>query len=110
MAEKKITRKVIGKNLPAGRQEAPVQEAEAPVEQTEAEAQKPTRVKKACFFDQSKTEPTYTDIATLRRYLSDRAKITPRSKSSVCSKHQRAIAKHIKYARHLGLLPFTPKV
>lgn len=104
MAEKKITRKVIGKK-------APVKEvAEVVLEQTETESQKPLRTKKACFFHQGKSEPTYTDIVTLRRFISDRAKITPRAKSNVCSKHQRAITKHIKYARHLGLLPFTPKV
>ncbi|OGE29846.1 30S ribosomal protein S18, partial [Candidatus Daviesbacteria bacterium RIFCSPHIGHO2_01_FULL_38_8b] len=44
------------------------------------------------------------------RLLTDRAKITPRLKNGLCSKHQRFATREIKYARHLGLLPFTPKV
>jgi len=66
--------------------------------------------KKSCYFCQSKTSPAYTDLATLRKYLTDRAKIVAKLRSGVCSKHQRAVAKNIKYARHLDLLPFTPKV
>lgn len=66
--------------------------------------------KKACPFCTKKTIPTYTDLATLKHFLTDRAKIYPRGRSGVCSKHQRAVAKNIKYARHLGLLPFVPQV
>lgn len=103
MAEKKITRKVISKVAPKETKEA--------VEQPEADSQATTsRSKKVCFFDQSKTEPSYTDMAVLRRFVSDRAKIVARAKSNLCSKHQRAVAKQIKYARHLALLPFVPKV
>lgn len=65
---------------------------------------------KRCFFCQSKTSPSYTDISVLRRFTTDRVKIVPRVKNNLCSKHQRAITKQIKYARHLSLLPFTPKV
>lgn len=68
------------------------------------------KVKKSCSFCQSKTIPTYTDISSLRRYLTERAKIQPKMRSGVCSKHQRAVSRNIKYARHLSLLPFVPKV
>lgn len=102
MAEKKITRKVIS------RADA-VKKPEEVVEQTE-DTQKAGKTKKACFFCQSKTSPSCTDIASLRRYLTDRAKIVARVKSSLCSKHQRRAEEQIKYARHLALLPFTPKV
>lgn len=81
------------------------------------ESGKTARTKKPCFYCQNehssssnKTLPTYTDIATLRRYQTDRAKIVPKLKSGLCSKHQRGATKQIKYARHLSLLPFTPKV
>jgi len=49
----------------------------------------------------------YKDIATLRRYISDRGRIEPRRRTGTCAKHQRALAIAIKRARHLALLPFT---
>lgn len=66
--------------------------------------------RRVCLFCQNKSNPTYTDLSTLRRFLTDRAKIVGKERSGVCSKHQRAVAKNIKYARHLALLPFVPKV
>lgn len=102
MAEKKITRKVISKRS--------VEKAEEVVQQETAEPQKEDRTRRVCFFCQSKTKPSYTDIATLRRFVTDRAKIIPRAKSNLCGKHQRLLTRQIKYARHLSLLPFAPKV
>lgn len=69
-----------------------------------------SRAKRVCIFCQKKSIPTYTDISILRRFLTDRAKIVAKERSGVCSKHQRAVAKNIKYARHLALLPFVPTV
>lgn len=100
MAEKKITRKVISNKKVA----APLEEEVKTPEKTT------TRAKKGCFFCQSKTTPSYIDIVTLRKFMTDRAKIVPALKSSLCSKHQRFVTRHIKYARHLSLLPFTPLV
>lgn len=77
---------------------------------TEPVVQTSARSKRVCLFCQSKASPSYTDLVTLRRFLTDRAKIVPKLKSSLCSKHQRRVTKQIKYARHLALLPFTPKV
>lgn len=72
---------------------------------------KPTFDKRrVCFFCQNKKTPSYTDLVTLKRYANERGKIVPRMKTGVCSKHQRAVTKGIKYARHLALLSFTPKV
>lgn len=68
------------------------------------------RTKKLCMFCQSNLNPLYTDAATLKRFLSDRAKIVSRLRSGICAKHQRKLSKQIKYARHLALLPFTPRV
>ncbi len=106
MAEKKITRKVISKVVSS--KEVSPKKAEEGVQPTKD----PVRVgsKRICFFCQSKTTPAYTDIVVLRRFVTDRAKIVPKDKSNICSRHQRALAKHIKYARHLALLPFVPKV
>jgi small subunit ribosomal protein S18 len=49
----------------------------------------------------------YKDIPRLRRYLSDRAKIDARRRSGNCARHQRALARAIKRARFLALLPYT---
>jgi small subunit ribosomal protein S18 len=50
----------------------------------------------------------YKDVGFLLRYVSDRARIETRRKSSSCAKHQRAVARAIKRARHLALIPYTP--
>ena len=103
MAEKKITRKVISK--------VSQKETSEVAEQTETDSNTTMgRPKKACFFCQSKTNPAYTDTSILRRFITDRIKIIPRAKNNLCSRHQRVVTKQIKYARHLSLLPFTPKV
>jgi small subunit ribosomal protein S18 len=49
----------------------------------------------------------YKNVAFLRRFVSDRARIETRRRTSACAKHQRAIARAIKRARHLALLPYT---
>jgi small subunit ribosomal protein S18 len=49
----------------------------------------------------------YKNVSFLRRFISDRARIETRRKSSACAKHQRALAQAIKRARHLALLPYT---
>ncbi len=68
------------------------------------------RLKRKCFFCESKTQPTYTDSVALRRFLSDRSKIIPKMRTGACSRHQRQVSKQIKYARHLSLLPFITRV
>lgn len=95
MVKKVISKKVTGKVIS---------------DQNTDESAKTAKAKRVCFFCQSKSVPSYTDISTLRRYQTDRAKIVPKQKNSLCSKHQRRVTKQIKYARHLALLPFTPKV
>lgn len=67
-----------------------------------------SRRRKVCAFclEKSKTID-YKDVATLRRYLTDRGKIRSRRKTGTCAKHQRRLAVAIKRARHLALLPFT---
>ena len=62
--------------------------------------------KKVCMFCETKTIPAYTDVFSLRKFTSTRGKIVPKQRSGVCSKHQRGLAKEVKHARHLALLPF----
>ncbi len=48
----------------------------------------------------------YYDIALLRKFISVRGKIIPRSKSGLCAKHHRAVVRAIKRARQIALLPY----
>ena len=64
--------------------------------------------KKVCSFCQDKVDYIdYKDVAKLRRYISERAKILPRRITGTCAKHQRQLTEAIKRARHIALLPFT---
>ncbi len=64
--------------------------------------------RKECGFCVDKVENIdYKDIARLRRYMSERAKILPRRVTGTCAAHQRALTVAIKRARHLALLPYT---
>ena len=48
----------------------------------------------------------YKDIDTLRRFITETGKIKPRRQTGNCSRCQRELAREIKRARHLALLPF----
>ncbi len=64
--------------------------------------------KKVCQFCVDKvTDIDYKDVAKLRRYVSERAKILPRRITGTCAKHQRQLTSAIKRARHIALLPFS---
>ena len=64
--------------------------------------------RKVCVFCVDKVEKIdYKDIARLRRYMSERAKILPRRVTGTCAAHQRELTVAIKRARHLALLPYT---
>ncbi|MCH7641043.1 30S ribosomal protein S18 [Patescibacteria group bacterium] len=63
-----------------------------------------------CYFCREDKYPDYKDYQSLKKFLSDRAKIVGSKRSGICSKHQRRLTREIKRARHLGLLPFTPEL
>ena len=54
-----------------------------------------------------RTKFDYKDIDLLRSFITERGKIRPRRQTGVSAKQQRAIARAIKRARHMALLPFT---
>jgi small subunit ribosomal protein S18 len=66
------------------------------------------RAQRVCAFCAEKNKVIdYKDLATLRRFVTERGKIKGRRKTGTCAKHQRRLAIAIKRARHLALLPFT---
>lgn len=46
----------------------------------------------------------------MQRFITEEGKIRPRRQTGTCAKHQRQLAKAIKRARHIALLPFTGEV
>ena len=66
------------------------------------------RRKKVCIFcSEADKAIDYKDVATLRKYVSERGKILPRRVTGTCAKHQREITTAIKRARHIGLMPYV---
>ena len=64
--------------------------------------------KKVCSFCVDRVEEIdYKDVAKLRKYISERAKIIPRRVTGTCAQHQRELTTAIKRARHLALLPYV---
>ena len=49
----------------------------------------------------------YKDSKTLKNFVTERGKIVPRRIYGTCAKHQRHLAREIKRARHIALLPFV---
>ena len=65
------------------------------------------RRKKVCQFCANHIdEIDYKDVARLRKYISERAKILPRRISGTCAKHQRQLTVAIKRSRHMALMPY----
>ena len=63
--------------------------------------------RKVCSFCQNKVEAIdYKDIATLKKYVTEKGKMLPRRMTGVCAQHQRILATAIKQARMVALLPF----
>lgn len=66
------------------------------------------RRKKVCEFCENHIDHVdYKDVATLKRYISERGKILPRRATGTCAKHQRKVTNAIKRARNVALLPYT---
>jgi small subunit ribosomal protein S18 len=66
------------------------------------------RKRKRCPFTRAGVkEIDYKDIATLKKFVTDRGKILPRRITGVSATHQRLLNAAIKRARHMALLPFV---
>ena len=64
--------------------------------------------KKSCpFSGENALEIDYKDVKLLSRYVSEKGKIIPSRITSVSAKKQRELARAIKRARYIALLPFS---
>ncbi|WP_174234987.1 MULTISPECIES: 30S ribosomal protein S18 [Marinicauda] len=67
-----------------------------------------TRRRKVCpFSGDDAPKIDYKDVRLLQRYMSERGKIVPSRITAVSQKKQRELARAIKRARFLGLLPYA---
>jgi small subunit ribosomal protein S18 len=64
--------------------------------------------RKPCLFCKDKLEQVdYKDVATLRRFISERGKIRSRRITGACRRHQNQVARAVKRAREVALLPYV---
>ncbi|MBS3741653.1 MAG: 30S ribosomal protein S18 [Candidatus Cloacimonetes bacterium] len=63
--------------------------------------------KKYCkFCKRPEIKIDYKNVNVMQRSIFNSGKIIPRKISGVCSKHQRKLAKEIKRARQMALVPY----
>ncbi len=68
------------------------------------------RRRKSCPFSGPNAQIIdYKDVKLLGRFLSERGKIVPSRITAVSNKKQRELARAIKRARFLGLIPYVIK-
>ena len=64
--------------------------------------------RKPCLFCKDKIEQVdYKDVATLRKFISERGKIRSRRITGACRRHQGQVARAVKRARELALMPYV---
>ncbi|HMS92222.1 MAG TPA: 30S ribosomal protein S18 [Candidatus Saccharibacteria bacterium] len=61
------------------------------------------------FYTENVEYIDYKDYKTLQKYINSVGKIESRKRTGASMKHQRMLAKALKRARHIGLLPFVVK-
>ena len=68
------------------------------------------RRKKVCKFCVEKIDAIhYREVRLLQQFVAERGKIVPRRLTGVCTTHQRSLARAIKQARNIALLPFAAR-
>jgi len=60
-----------------------------------------------CHYCANNNPVDWQDVQTLQRFFSHYARIVSRRRTGLCAKHQRAVAKAIKQARIMSLMPFV---
>lgn len=67
-----------------------------------------SRRRRQCRFCKEQVDfIDYKDVKTLLDFIPERGKILPRRLSGVCAPHQRMLARAIKRARNMALIPYV---
>ncbi len=87
----------------------PEKRVERAVDERSQVARRPFfRRRKSCpFSDPNAPKIDYKDVKLLQRFISGRGKIVPCRVTAVSTKKQRELARAIKRARYLALLPYV---
>ena len=64
------------------------------------------RKKKICQMCAGKSVD-YKDVQIISKYINEKGKILPRRMTGACALHQRHIAREVKRARFMALIPFV---
>lgn len=68
------------------------------------------RRKKMCYFTANKIKDVdYKDVGLLRKFIMENGKIVPSRITGTKAGYQRKLAKAIKVARYLALLPYCDR-
>lgn len=71
-----------------------------------AEIRRGRKKKRICQMCAGKSVD-FKDVNIVSKYISEKGKIESRRRTGACAKHQRYIAKQIKYARFMALIPYV---
>lgn len=66
----------------------------------------PLKKQKECYFCVNQKAIDYKDAPLLQKYLTPYKSIVARKRTGTCALHQRKVARAVKQARIMGLLPF----
>jgi small subunit ribosomal protein S18 len=79
-----------------------------PVRRRDNKARPGSGRRKPCPYCKDKIEQAdYKDVETLRKFISEKGKIRSRRITGACRRHQSQIARAVKRARELALLPYV---
>jgi small subunit ribosomal protein S18 len=66
--------------------------------------------RKVCIFCRDHIEfVDYKDVSLLKKFVSERGKIRARRVSGNCDQHQARVAKAVKNAREMALMPYSSR-
>lgn len=65
------------------------------------------RKKKCRFCTDKVNDINYKDVGMLRKMVTEKGKILPSRITGTCASHQRLLARAIKQARQIALMPFV---
>ncbi|MEK7067804.1 MAG: 30S ribosomal protein S18 [Patescibacteria group bacterium] len=67
-------------------------------------------MEKSCYFcTENIANVDFKNNELLRKFLSGQAKILPPRRTGTCHKHQQLLARAVKRARFMAMLPFTTR-